>query len=248
MFDEAQILTEKALEDMVAATNQSRFPAGALVLHGHPTATLSDPSEAFKLRRREALSGETEDAVYIECSADEDAEPDDREQWRLLTRRTRIGRRCGRCCVCGRTCRRMSRGSVKRWGFGTATSRVRGLITDDEWRATGVSLRRLTVSVRSASRSRSMVRGYQLLVPRSMLAAFTSSWWMRSRGRWSSGIASLADWLAERWRKTALIAIRVGLERMRLRRRYGNAASTSVQSMWCRRLSISRRRRCSTTR
>ncbi|MBK0296370.1 DUF853 family protein, partial [Bacillus sp. S34] len=69
-FDEAQILTEKALEDMVAATNQSRFPAGALLFFMGTPPRPTDPSEAFKLRRREALAGETEDAVYIECSAD----------------------------------------------------------------------------------------------------------------------------------------------------------------------------------
>jgi hypothetical protein len=38
VFDEAQILTEKALEDMVPATNQSRHRRRAAVLHGHPAA------------------------------------------------------------------------------------------------------------------------------------------------------------------------------------------------------------------
>jgi hypothetical protein len=83
VFDEAQILTEKALEDMVAATNQSRFPAGALLFFMGTPPRPVDPGEAFKARRREALAGETEDAVYIECSADPDADPDDREQWAI---------------------------------------------------------------------------------------------------------------------------------------------------------------------
>lgn len=83
VFDEAQILTEKALEDMVAATNQSRFPAGALLFFMGTPPRPVDPGEAFKLRRKEALSGESEDAVYIECSADPDADPDDREQWAI---------------------------------------------------------------------------------------------------------------------------------------------------------------------
>lgn len=81
VFDEAQILTEKALEDMVAATNQSRFPAGALLFFMGTPPRPTDPGEAFTARRNEALSGESEDAVYIECSADPDADPDDREQW-----------------------------------------------------------------------------------------------------------------------------------------------------------------------
>lgn len=81
VFDEAQILTEKALEDMVATTNQSRHPAGALLFFMGTPPRPVDPGEAFKARRAEALSGESADAVYIECSADDDADPDDREQW-----------------------------------------------------------------------------------------------------------------------------------------------------------------------
>ncbi|ODA90234.1 hypothetical protein ATY41_10765 [Leifsonia xyli subsp. xyli] len=83
VFDEAQILTEKALEDMVAATNQSRFPAGALLFFMGTPPRPVDPGEAFKQRRREALLGGSDDAVYIECSADTDADPDDREQWEI---------------------------------------------------------------------------------------------------------------------------------------------------------------------
>jgi hypothetical protein len=78
VFDEAQILTEKALEDMVAATNQSRFESGALLFFMGTPPRPVDPGEAFKARRREALAfaGEAfmpvegEDALYIECSAD----------------------------------------------------------------------------------------------------------------------------------------------------------------------------------
>lgn len=82
VFDEAQILTEKALEDMVAATNQSRHPHGALLFYmGTPPRPI-DPGEAFSAKRAKALSGESDDLVYIECSADQDADPDDREQWK----------------------------------------------------------------------------------------------------------------------------------------------------------------------
>jgi len=83
VFDEAQILALKALEDMVAATNQSRHPHGALLFFMGTPPRPVDPGEAFTERRNEALSGKSEDAVYIECSADEDADPDDHEQWRI---------------------------------------------------------------------------------------------------------------------------------------------------------------------
>lgn len=81
VFDEAQILTEKALDDMVAATNQSRHPHGALLFFMGTPPKPTDPGEVFTARRVEALSGAAEDTVYIECSADRDADPDDRAQW-----------------------------------------------------------------------------------------------------------------------------------------------------------------------
>ena len=81
VFDEAQILTEKALEDMVAATNQSRHPHGALLFYMGTPPRPVDPGEAFSAKRAKALSGKAEDLLYLECAADPDADPDDREQW-----------------------------------------------------------------------------------------------------------------------------------------------------------------------
>lgn len=95
VFDEAQILGEKAIEDMVAATNQSRHPHGALLFYmGTPPRPVDLlRGDVFKMRRTEALevlaatrAGQPDvefDAVYIECSADPDADPDDRDQWAI---------------------------------------------------------------------------------------------------------------------------------------------------------------------
>lgn len=81
VFDEAQILTEKALEDMLAATNQAQNPHGALLFYmGTPPRPI-DPGEVFTNKRKKALSGDADSLVYIEFSADEDADPDDQEQW-----------------------------------------------------------------------------------------------------------------------------------------------------------------------
>jgi hypothetical protein len=81
VFDEAQILTEKALEDMVPAANQSRHPAGALLFFMGTPPRPTDPGEEFTNRRTKALDGNTKDLVYVEMSADPDADPDDRKQW-----------------------------------------------------------------------------------------------------------------------------------------------------------------------
>lgn len=93
VFDEAQILGLKALEDMVAATNQSRHPHGALLFFMGTPPRPTDPGEVFKTRRAEALAVQPADVefgevvaggdqLYIECSADRDADPDDHQQWR----------------------------------------------------------------------------------------------------------------------------------------------------------------------
>ena len=78
MLDEAQILTEKAMEDMVPATNAA--PNGLVLMMGTPPRP-SDPGEVFMNRRAAALSGDDPDVLYVEFSADRGANPDDRKQW-----------------------------------------------------------------------------------------------------------------------------------------------------------------------
>ena len=79
VLDEAQILTEKAMEDMVPATNAA--PNGLVLMMGTPPRP-SDPGEVFTNRRAAALSGDDSDVLYVELSADPGANPDDRKQWR----------------------------------------------------------------------------------------------------------------------------------------------------------------------
>ncbi len=80
VFDEAQILPDQALDDMVAATNQARHPHGALLFFMGTPPRPQDPGSAFTQRRKEALAGH-DDVMYVEFSADSDCDPDDREQW-----------------------------------------------------------------------------------------------------------------------------------------------------------------------
>lgn len=78
IFDEAQILTSRAADDMVPTTN--RHPNPLIFYMGTPPKP-SDPSEHFMSLRTEAIEGESTDTFYLEFSADEDADPMDREQW-----------------------------------------------------------------------------------------------------------------------------------------------------------------------
>lgn len=78
VFDEAQILTENAIDDMVPATNTAKNPL--LLFVGTPPKP-DDPSAVFTAKRDAALAGTDEDTAYIEFSADRGCDPDDREQW-----------------------------------------------------------------------------------------------------------------------------------------------------------------------
>lgn len=75
IFDEAQILTEAVLEDMIPATNQSRQATGALLLFMGTPPRPKDPGEVFTRMRTEALTGEDDDTGWIEFGADPDYEP-----------------------------------------------------------------------------------------------------------------------------------------------------------------------------
>ncbi|WP_166390290.1 terminase large subunit domain-containing protein [Nocardioides ochotonae] len=75
IFDEAQILTENALDDMIPATNQSRQDTGALLLFMGTPPKPKDPGEVFTRMRTEALAGEDDDTCWVEFGADADYEP-----------------------------------------------------------------------------------------------------------------------------------------------------------------------------
>lgn len=78
IFDEAQILSDRALSNMLATMNTSQF--GLQLYIGTPPKP-EDMSEAFTRMRTEALAGTLTDGAWIELGADENAEASDREQW-----------------------------------------------------------------------------------------------------------------------------------------------------------------------
>ena len=80
VFDEAQRLRDQTRMDMVPATNRAHNPAGALLFYiGTPPRPDND-GDAFASLRAGALDGD-DDVFFVEMSADEDADPDDHEQW-----------------------------------------------------------------------------------------------------------------------------------------------------------------------
>jgi hypothetical protein len=79
--DEAQRLKSRALADMVPTTNQARHLHGALVIFIGTPPRPDDDGDEFSTRRKKALTGKMTNGIYIEMSADSDAELDDPEQW-----------------------------------------------------------------------------------------------------------------------------------------------------------------------
>jgi hypothetical protein len=78
VFDEAQILTVKALEDMVAATNQSRHAHGALLFYMGTPPRPVDPGEAFAEKREKALAGQVDRHALPRVLGGPGSDPDDR--------------------------------------------------------------------------------------------------------------------------------------------------------------------------
>lgn len=80
IFDEAQILTVRALANMLPIVNTAPDPL--VVFMGNPPKP-GDQSEVFEDKRRAALAGgeRAQGMMYVEFSADRDADPDDRAQW-----------------------------------------------------------------------------------------------------------------------------------------------------------------------
>lgn len=76
ILDEAQILSEAAMSDLVPTTNQAVNPQ--VILMGTPPKP-TDPGEVFTALRSEALAGDSTGVLYVEFSADPECDPDDWE-------------------------------------------------------------------------------------------------------------------------------------------------------------------------
>lgn len=78
VLDEFQHITGRALANLAPTTNTSDNP---LILCAGTPPGPQVSGEAFTQRRRAALEGMADDTLFVEFSADQDADPDDRRQW-----------------------------------------------------------------------------------------------------------------------------------------------------------------------
>ncbi|MDK8171746.1 hypothetical protein QP735_04305 [Curtobacterium citreum] len=220
VFDESQILTEKALEDMIPAANQSRNEHGGLILFMGTPPRPVDPGEVMKLRRRKALDGKPDgqviyehgNALYVETSADPDVgQPggpalDDIEQIRKAN--PSYPHRTPQESIDRMRENLPSDDAWRREALGVWDSDESGsrAITASQWEATGVDVAPdglqsfgVAFSQDGSRVSLAGARKHDDGVHVELVDALV--------GDVDQGLGALADWLAERWRKSDQIAL-----------------------------------------
>lgn len=203
IFDEAQILSDKAMSNMLATMNTSRF--GLQLYIGTPPKP-EDQSETFKRMRREALAGTLEDGAWVEFGADADADPDDRTQWRRMN--PSYPKRTPAQSLM-RLRRKLTPADWRREGMGIWDDDAEGsrLVSEELWSATGVTVAPpdgvrsigIAFSRDGARVSTAGVVKHADGVHGELIAAYS--------GPAEAGTAQLADWLADRWRDVSMIAM-----------------------------------------
>jgi len=204
IMDEAQILSDKAMSNMLATLNTSRF--GMHLYIGTPPKP-EDMSEAFTRMRKEALAGTLVDGAWIEFGAEKDADSSDQAQWRKANpsfpHRTPVQSML-------RLKRKLTEADWLREGMGIwddDAELIARVIMPDEWAATAVpkapadGIRSLGVKF-SADGSRVAVSGalkHEGGIHVELIGAHT--------GSMAAGTASLVSWVAERWRRYAAIVV-----------------------------------------
>ena len=203
IFDEAQILSDKALSNMLATLNISRF--GLQLYIGTPPKP-TDMSESFKRMRREALAGTLVDGAWIEFGADADSDGEDRQQWRKAN--PSYPKRTPPQSM-QRLKRKLTKGDWLREGLGIWDDDQEGsrAISSVEWTKTGVAeapaegIRSFAVAF-SFDGTRLALSG-ALKHDDGIHVELIDA----ADGDIASGLSALADWLAERWRNVAVIVL-----------------------------------------
>ncbi|PST48589.1 terminase [Bifidobacterium callitrichos] len=202
VFDEAQILGERALDDMIPATNAARNP---LIIYMGTPPKPSDPSEVFSGRRRDALHGDSDDTLYVEFSADRDANPEDRGQWRKAN--PSYPARTSESAIL-RMRKNLGEDSFRREGLGIWDETNTLSVIDPELWKQGEVAERMDGGVTSF--------GLDMPPDRSALAVGACMKYADGsahvelaeyRDTHRDGVAWAADWIKARWSRTACVAI-----------------------------------------
>lgn len=231
VFDEAQILSEKAVSDMIPAANASPLHIGLVLYMGTPPKP-SDPGEKFTELRRQALAGE-DDMVFVEFSADRDAKSDDRRQWRRAN--PSYPSRTPESSML-RMQRQLDDDSFRREALGIwDENATKSAIDLDAWEAGAVPERDdggiLSFGLDMSPDRSSLAVGSCMKYPDGTAHIELA----RFEDPKHSGTAWAAEWLAERWPKTASVVIDNQSPAMvllpELRRRHVRVTVTNASDM-----------------
>lgn len=202
VFDEAQILGERALDDMVPATNAARNP---LIIYMGTPPKPSDPSEVFTSRRRDALHGDSSDTLYVEFSADKDADPEDRAQWRRANPSYPI--RTSESAIL-RMRKNLGEDSFRREGLGIWDEETSlSVISPELWNAGQVEQRAdggvVSFDLDMPPDRSALAIGACMKYPDGSVHVELAEY----RDTRREGVAWAADWIRERWPRTTCVAI-----------------------------------------
>lgn len=203
IFDEAQILSDKAMSNMLATMNTSQF--GLQLYIGTPPKP-EDNSETFKRMRREALAGTLVDGAWIEFGADPDDKDEDRAVWRRMN--PSYPKRTPAQSLL-RLKRKLTPADWRREGMGIWDADQAGsrAISESEWESTGIE-DVPAEGVRSYSVAFNL-DGSRLAVAAALkhAAGVHVELVDAAGGDIASGLGALADWLSDRWRVAAQIVL-----------------------------------------
>lgn len=226
VFDEAQRLTSNALDDMIAATNQSRWSFGALLFFMGTPPRPTDEGEEFANRRAKALAVKADagagdfvgvveggESLYVECSADPDVgrpggpKLDDRGQVR--TANPSYPHRTPEVSIRRLRENLTNDDSWRREGLGVwddLAGREPPVISADEWESARVDKAPTDglpcYGVRYSPDG--AVFAVSVALKRNDAPVFVE---VIDRESTSVGVGGLADWLAARWSESGCIVI-----------------------------------------
>lgn len=229
VFDEAQILTVRALDNMIPILNTSPNPL--VVFMGNPPKP-GDQSEAFAEKRRHAMNGDG-NLLYVELAADRTADPDDREQWAKAN--PSYPKRTGETAIL-RMRNNLSDDSFRREALGIWDEVASAYAIDpDQWRA---------ASIDEVPEGGTVSFGIDMPPDRSVLtigaalkyADGTAIVQMANiKDARQAGTMWAVDWLRERWPKTASVVIDAQSPAMslmpELKKAHVRVTVTSMQEM-----------------
>lgn len=205
VMDEAQEMSEDALEALMPTTSAAPLGNPQWIFAGTPPGP-SASGEVFTRVRSEALGDKPGKLAWHEWSVDGDVNLNDRSHWRMTNPALDAGR-LQESVIEGERARFSDGGFARerlgKWAPEGSASR---LVSDAVWEATGVDavpdgVRSIGVAF-NFDGDRVSTAGavkHDSGVHAELIAAYS--------GPTEAGVSQLADWLAERWRDFAMIAI-----------------------------------------